>query len=458
MKGLISNVAGETIEFPILSCSKEGLTPLEYFITTHGSRKGLTDLALNTAKAGYLTRKLFVVAQDTIITEEDCGTKEGIVIDKNTATGLEVSVAKNIKGRFLAADAVKKDGTVLFKKDHLLSKNDSLLVESEGIESVLVRSPLACKTLNGICVKCYGVDLGKNHIVELGEAVGTVAGQAIGEPGTQLSMNTKHAGGTALLGGDIIQGLPRVEELFEKRKPKNPAIVSAVSGTVSDVKITDKEKMIVITPALEDRSKNKTSIEYSVPLNRVILVRPGDEVEKGQIITDGSADIDELYKYAGQDKTIDYIIREINKPYELQGETVSRKHIETIVRQMFSRKIVKDPGDTVFSVGDIVETAYLQEENMRMKALGKEEARAEGVVMGITDVSLSRKSFLAAASFQHTTRMLISSAIRGTDDELSGLMENVILGRLIPAGTGFPGSKKAQMVAEVKAARGNDSE
>ncbi len=452
MKGLITNTAGETIEFPILSCSKEGLTPLEYFITTHGSRKGLTDTALNTAKSGYLTRKMFVVAQDTIITEEDCGAKDGVIIDKHAISGIETPIAKHIRGRFLSADVVK-DGKVLFKKDYLLTKKDAQSIEAAGVTSVSVRSPLSCKTPNGICIKCYGVDLGKNKIVDLGEAVGTVAGQAIGEPGTQLSMNTKHAGGTASIGGDIISGLPRVEELFEKRKPKNPAIVASVSGTISDIQITEKEKIIVVTPVLEDRTKSKDKIEYQVSLNRTILVKVGDEVKKGELITDGSADIDELFKYAGKDKTIDYIIHEINKPYELQGETVSRKHIETIVRQMFARKRIKDPGDTAFIAGDIVESAFFAEENAKIKALGKEEAKAEGVVMGITEVSLSRKSFLATASFQHTTRMLISSAIKGNSDELSGLMENVILGRLIPAGTGFKGSKKAKMISDMREAR-----
>jgi DNA-directed RNA polymerase subunit beta' len=452
MKGLITNTAGETIEFPIISCSKEGLTPLEYFITTHGARKGLTDTALNTAKSGYLTRKMFVVAQDTIITEEDCSTKEGVIIDKFAISGIETPIAKHIRGRFLSADVIK-DGKVLFKKDHLLSKKDAQSIENDGVTAVSVRSPLSCKTPNGICVKCYGVDLGKNKIVELGEAVGTVAGQAIGEPGTQLTMRTFHAGGTASLSGDIVSGLPRVEELFEKRKPKNPSVVASVSGTISDIKISEKEKLITITPNLEDRTKSKEKIEYSVSLNRTILVKIGDEVKKGDIITDGSADIDELFKYAGKDKTIDYLIHEINKPYELQGENVSRKHIETIVRQMFARKKIKNPGDTAFISGDIVESAFLSEENSRIKAEGGDVATAEEVVMGITEVSLSRKSFLAAASFQHTTRMLISSAIRGNSDELSGLMENVILGRLIPAGTGFKGSSKAKMIAEMREAR-----
>ncbi len=456
MKGLIANNAGETIEFPILSCSKEGLTPLEYFITTHGSRKGLTDTALNTAKSGYLTRKMFVVAQDTIIVEEDCGTKDGITIDKNAISGVEVPIAKHIKGRFLAADIVK-DGKVLFEKGHLLSKKDALEVEAQNVQSVSVRSPLSCKTLNGICVKCYGVDLGRNKIVELGEAVGTVAGQAIGEPGTQLTMNTKHAG-AASVSGDIVQGLPRVEELFEKRKPKNPAVVASVSGTISEIIVTDKEKIISITPIMEDRAKNKDKIEYSTSLNRTVLVKVGDEVKKGDMITDGSADIDELFKYAGREKTIDYIIHEINKPYELQGATVSRKHIETIVRQMFSRRKVKTQGDSQFIPGDIVEASFLLEENNKLKAEGKEEAKSEPVVMGITEVSLSRQSFLSAASFQHTTRILISNSVRGSEDKLSGLMENVILGRLIPAGTGFKGSRKAKMIADMREARGNITE
>jgi DNA-directed RNA polymerase subunit beta' len=396
---------------------------------------------------------MFVVAQDTIITEEDCGTKEGVIIDKFAISGIEVPIVKHIKGRFLADDVVTKDGKVLYKKGDLIMKNDALKIEANDITKVSVRSPLSCRTTNGICVKCYGVDLGKNKVVELGEAVGTIAGQAIGEPGTQLTMNTKHAHGALSGGGDIVQGLPRVEELFEKRKPKNPALVCSVSGTISEVKVTDKEKIIAITPSLEDRGKNKDRVEYSISLNRTVLVRLGDEVKKGDIITDGSADIDELFKYAGKDKTIDYLIHEINKPYELQGENVSRKHIETVVRQMFSRKRITDPGETLFIEGDIVEASYLDEENSRAKADGKEIAKAEPIVMGITEVSLSRKSFLAAASFQHTTRMLISSSMRGTADPLQGLMENVILGRLIPAGTGFKGSNKAKMIEELRSRR-----
>jgi DNA-directed RNA polymerase subunit beta' len=450
MKGLITNTAGDTIEFPILSCSKEGLTPIEYFITTHGSRKGLTDTALNTAKAGYLTRKLFVVAQDTMISEEECGTKEGIWARKDSGNGLEIPLSKTIKGRVTAADIVDKNGTLLFKRGHLLTKDDAMKVEEAGIEEAYVRSPMVCKSFSGVCAHCYGYDLGRNQLIEIGEAVGTVAGQAIGEPGTQLTMRTFHTGGTAQVGGDITQGLPRVEEVFEKRSPKNPAVVVHLDGQITDIQDTGKEKIITLLPEATDRpvkaKLKKDDTEYSVSYNRIILVKVGDKVKKGDIITDGSADIDEIFKYGGRERAQDYIISEVSKLYELQGESVSRKHMEVIVRQMFSRHTVKDVGDTGFSVGDVVENSIIGRENKKMKEAGKAEAKSEAVVMGITEVSLSRKSFLSAASFQHTTRVLINAAVRGNEDNLTGLMENVILGRLIPAGTGFKGSPKQKMI------------
>jgi len=447
MKGLIINTQGETIDFPIISSMKEGLTPIEYFITTHGSRKGLTDTALNTAKAGYLTRKLFVVAQDTIVSEEDCGTKTGVVIHKGTASGIEVPLSRNIKGRVLAEDAVTADGKVLFKRGALLTKTDGQKIENAGITSVKVRSPLTCEAPVGICAACYGTDLGKNKLVELGEAVGTVAAQAIGEPGTQLTMRTFHAGGTASVGGDITQGLPRVEEVFEKRSPRNPAIVNSVDGVVSEIKELGREKTIIVLADLEDKkTKKKGEVEYPVSANRTVLVNVGDKVKKGQLLTDGSAIIDELFKYGGRERAQDYIIAEVSRLYELQGEAVSRKHIEVIVRQMFSRRKVRENGSTAFSVGDVVEQYQLASENANVKEAGGDEAKGEEVVMGITDVSLSRKSFLSAASFQHTTRVLINSAVRGSKDALMGLMENVIIGRLIPAGTGFKGSPKQEMI------------
>ncbi len=452
MKGLIASTSGETIEFPILSCSKEGLTPIEYFITTHGSRKGLTDTALNTAKAGYLTRKLFVVAQDVMVNEDDCGSKDFIIVKKQTASGINIPLSKNIRGRVLAEDLAGPDGKVLFKKNHLLSKLEAQKVEDAGVTDVHVRSPLSCKSLSGVCAQCYGVDLGNNKLVDIGEAVGTVAGQAIGEPGTQLTMRTFHAGGTASVGGDITQGLPRVEEIFEKRRPKNPAVIATISGTVTEVKDLGKEKVIKIMPELEDRAKGKgvSEVEYLFNIKRVPFVKVGDKVNKGDIITDGSADIDEKFEYAGAEKAKNYVIGEIGKIYELQGETVARKHIEIIVKQMFSRRKVTQSGNTNLAEGAIVDDLQLQEENAAAKENGGSPAKAEPVVMGITEVSLSRKSFLSAASFQHTTRVLINSAVRGSEDDLVGLMENVIIGRLIPAGSGFAGSPKQRMIAEVQ--------
>ncbi len=448
MKGIIANVSGESLEFPITSNYKEGLTPLEYFITTHGSRKGLTDTALNTAKAGYLTRRLFDVAQDEIVTEVDCGTKDGTIISRKTASGIEIPLSKNIKGRFLAQDVLDAEGVLLFKKGHLITKADAETIDAANIESVVVRSPLACKSVHGICIHCYGTDLGNNKVIELGEAVGTVAAQAIGEPGTQLTMRTFHAGGVASTAGDITAGLPRVEEIFEKRKPKVPAVVSHLDGIVSDIKVVGTDRIIIVTPEAGEVKGKKPDNEYTVSVARTSLVRVGQEVKKGDLLTDGSADLDELFRYAGRDKTENYIIHEVSKLYELQGAAVSHKHIELIVRQMFSRRKVKEPGSSRFTRGDVVEVADLVVENARVKENGGEEAKADAVIMGITEVSLSRASFLSAASFQHTPRVLIQAAIKGIEDNLVGLKENVIIGRLIPAGTGFKGGYKEKLIWE----------
>lgn len=448
MKGIIQNISGEALEFPITSCYKEGLSPLEYFITTHGSRKGLTDTALNTAKSGYLTRRLFDVAQDEIIREEDCGTSEGTLIYKKTASGIEMPLSKNIKGRFLASDLSDASGQVLFKKGHLITKFDVEAIDNAGIESVHIRSPLSCKSLQGLCVKCYGVDLGNNKIIEPGEAVGTVAAQAIGEPGTQLTMNTKHLAGAASAAGDVTQGLPRVEEIFEKRKPKSPAILSHIDGVVTEIKNLGHDKLIVVTPELGETKGKKLDNEYTVPGSRSITVSVGQGVKKGEPLTDGSIDLDELFRYAGREKTENYIIHEVSKPYELQGAAVSRKHIELIVRQMFSRRKIKDPGASGLTRGDIIEASVAESLNKSLKEKGLDEIKCDTVIMGITEVSLSRASFLSAASFQHTPRVLIQAAIKGIKDKLVGLKENVIIGRLIPAGTGFKGGYKEKLICE----------
>ena len=451
MKGLIVNTRGETIEFPVLSSMKEGMSPIEYFITTHGSRKGLADTALQTAKAGYLTRRLFVVAQDAIVTEEDCKTKNFITIGRVSASGIEIAFSKALKGRVLATAIDDEKSGLKFKKGHMLSRLDAIAIEGSEIPSVDVRSPMTCDTLRGVCQHCYGVDLTTNAIVDIGEAVGTVAAQAIGEPGTQLTMNTKHAGGTSQVGGDVTTGLPRVEEVFEKRIPKIPAIVNKCDGVVTSIRTEGKEKVIVVTPeaGAKHAPKKADNIEYPVNFRRVVKVSEGESVKGGQLLTDGSANLLELFKFGGKEITQDYIITETNKIYELQGVTIARKHIELIVKQMMSRVKITNSGDTHFTVGDVVEEWILAEANEKAKANGGEVAKGDRIIMGITECSLTRKSFLSAASFQNTTRVLINAAVKGSEDSLAGLMENVIIGRLIPAGTGFVGSTKHSMVEAI---------
>jgi len=441
MKGLIVSPSGRTIDFPIVPSSKEGLSPIEYFVTTHGSRKGLADTALQTAKAGYLTRRLVDVAQNAIIFDEDCKDKEGKLMTRLHTGAFEVSFAKIIRGRVLAKDVVDEKGKVLAEKKHLLTRSDAQGLEDEGIEEAWVRTPLTCKSTYGVCRACYGVDLGRNTLVELGEAVGIIAAQAIGEPGTQLTMRTFHSGGIASVGGDITQGLPRIEEIFERRIPKNAAVVSTADGVVSTIEEGEKEKRMVVLADIGG-SKKSNEIEYSFSIKRMPLVKVGDKVLKGQFLTDGSADITEVFKYTGKDAAQNYIINEVSKIYELQGASIARKHIEVIVRQMFSRRKIKEGGSTKFTPGEVVEDGGFIEENRRVEAEGGEKAKGDLLAMGISDVALTTKSWLSAASFENTTRVLIDASVRGAVDSLRGLKENVILGRLIPAGTGFRGLPK----------------
>ncbi len=449
MKGLVQNAQGSTIELPIVSSFKEGLTPIEYFISTNGARKGMTDTALNTARAGYLTRRLFVVAQSVMVTEEDCGSKDGILVKRIGVLGIEASFAKTAAGRF-AAKNIEINGEVIVKKDQLISKQDGLLFDKHGIQEVTVRSPLTCKTDRGICRYCYGSDLGTGKMVDIGEAVGTVAAQAIGEPGTQLTMRTFHTGGVATAGGDIASGLPRVEELFDNRPPKYPAVIATHDGVITDVKDNGKEKIIKLLPDVPTKSKKGSEVEYACHHARVTLVKVGQHVSKGQILTDGSANVNELYEFGGTQAAQEYIINEAKKLYELQGENVSRKHIEVIVREMFGRVAINEPGDSPFSTGDIVEKFEFDVINKELKKRNGTEAKGELVVMGILKASLNRKSFLASASFQHTHQMLIAAALKGNPDPLYGIMENVIIGRLIPAGTGFKGSPKYNMIEQLQ--------
>lgn len=450
MKGLIQNTAGETIEVPIISSMVEGLNPIEYFMSTHGARKGLTDTALGTAKAGYLTRRLFDVAQDSIVTEKDCGTIHGVRINRVSASGIQINYAEALRGRVLAEDVKDHDGIVLFKKKHYLSGEDAEVLAASQVATVIARSPMSCETRYGVCQTCYGMDLTTQEIVDLGEAVGTIAAQAIGEPGTQLTMRTFHAGGVASIGGDITSGLPRVEEVFEKRSPKNPAVISKSDGLITEIKEEGREKIIVVAPLAGQGKKNGSAYEYLAPYPRVPLVKEGDTVVKGQILTDGSADIDELFEYAGRAVVQEYIIAEASKIYELQGASVSRKHLEVVVKQMFSRVKITDSGDTDYSVGDVIEDWEFARAVASMESAGKLVPKASEIVLGIKESALSRQSFLSAASFEQTTKILINAALRGNIDRLRGLKENVILGRLIPAGTGFPGSRKHATITKLQ--------
>jgi DNA-directed RNA polymerase subunit beta' len=437
MKGLIVNPSGKTINFPVIPSYMEGLSPLEYFITTHGARKGLTDTALNTAKAGYLTRKLVYVADSAIISEEDCGDTGGRIIGRPKAGAVHTNFAADIRGRVTLEDIKDADGKVVYKKGTLIMKHDAGVIDALPLQELKARTPLSCKTLSGLCQKCYGLDMGRNDLVKLGETVGVVAAQAIGEPGTQLTMRTFHQGGVATDQGDITTGLPRVEEIFEKRTPKNPAIISIVDGEVVDIHTSDKEQIIsvLIDPASRGKNKNERE-DYIVPRNRTILVKKGMPVTKGQMLTDGPADISAIFEYSGRIPAEEYILRVIHEIYSSQGATISRKHIEVIVRQMFCRKRVKDAGDTVFSKGEIVSAEELLEENKLAEENDGKKATTEDTLLGISDVSMTTPSFLSTASFENTQRTLTAVALRGGIDRLDGLKENVLVGRLIPAGTG----------------------
>ena len=432
MKGLVVNPAGRIIELPILSSYKEGLNVLEYFISTHAARKGMADTALKTASAGYLTRRLVDVVQDIIISEPDCKDEVGFEVFKKDYDKLGKNFSTRIFGRVLGRDIFERK--VLFKRGHLFSMVDAEQVASLGMESVNLRSPITCRSVRGICQLCYGYDLGSNTPVKLGEAVGIVAAQAIGEPGTQLTMRTFHVGGIAGA-ADITMGLPRVEEIFEMRAPKNLSVISNVSGAVSGIFESDDGSRSKIIKVLIDGGGET---EFLVPFGKTILVSQGEAVLPGSRITEGSIDMKELIAAAGAKAVQNYIISEVQQLYTFQGSSINDKHIETIVRQMFSRVRVKDPGSTKLTIGEIVEKSRLREENIRVKReSGATPAKAVQLLMGITNVALTAESLLSAASFMQTMRVLTNAAIEGKEDKLRGLKENVIIGRLIPAGTGY---------------------
>lgn len=437
MKGLVRNPAGRIIELPIISCYKEGLGVLEYFISTHGARKGTADTALKTSAAGYLTRRLVDVAQDVIVEEEDCKEDKGLQITRRESEEYAKGFSNCIFGRVLARDATDRHGKIVFKRGYLLNYEDAETIEKSEIDEVCLRSPLTCRVLRGVCRLCYGYDLGANELVEMGEAVGIVAAQAIGEPGTQLTMRTFHTGGVAI-GGDITLGLPRVEELFEVRTPANPAIVSDCEGSVLDITGEGREKTVRILLDLKDKKKKGDEVkEYPIPFGRLVVVEKGSNVSPGSCLSDGPLDVRPFFTLAGPEKVQRYILSGVCHLYTMQGASINPKHVEVIIRQMFSSIKIIDAGDTNFTIGDAIKKVIFAEENERVKKEGGKIAKAEPLVLGITRAALASASFLAAASFQETTRVLISAAIEGREDKLRGLKENVIIGRLIPAGTGF---------------------
>ena len=430
MRGLMASTTGKTVEIPIKSSFREGLDALEYFISAHGARKGLSDTALRTADSGYLTRRLVDVSQDLIIREDDCGTEEGLEVyaikDGNQVIeGLQ----ERLVGRYpLKEIRDPKTQKVLATPDELITEKQAKAIVDAGIERVKVRSPLNCKTKHGICAKCYGMSLATREKITIGEAVGTIAAQSIGEPGTQLTMRTIHSGGVAGV-ADITQGLPRVEELFEARKPKGLAIISEIEGTI---KISEVKKKKEVTVVSDDNAKT-----YSIPFGAKLCVAEGDHIEVGDPITEGSINPNEILAIKGPEGVHEYLVQEIQKVYRNQGVDINDKHIEVIARQMLKKVRVEDNGDSNLLPGSLVDINELEEINKELEAEGKRPAEGKRILLGITKAALATDSFLSAASFQETTKVLTEAAIKGKTDELIGLKENVIIGKLIPAGTGM---------------------
>src|SRR3989339_40611 len=503
MKGLVVSPSGDIIELPVKGNFKEGFDVLEYFISSHGTRKGLSDTALRTANAGYLTRRLVDVAQDVVVLEEDCGDTDGEIFTVEQSKEMGEKLSDRVWDRYVLTD-VKADGVVIVKKGEVITDKAARVIEDKKVPSVHVRSVLQCKLPKGVCRQCYGYDLAHNVPVEFGTAVGVIAAQSLGEPGTQLTLRTFHAGGVA--GGDITQGLPRVEELFENRPPKHKAVLSEVAGKVeieeaggknitfstakkniesqrgqkiakvhfegmdeTKIKYTAEDEVLVkdgdtvakdavvivrgasgeeVTAKFESQVKIvKNSIllsyngpkirEYIIPIDYKLYVKAGEAVVKGQQLTNGSVYLQELFELKGRPAVQRYVLQEVQNIYSSQGQKVNDKHVELLIKQMFSRAYVEDAGDTDLLPGEVIEKSQLDFANRSAKKAGGKLAVARELLLGITRVSLSTQSFLSSASFQETAKVLINSAITGKVDYLEGLKENVIIGRLIPAGTGF---------------------
>ena len=430
MRGLMASTTGKTVEIPITSSFREGLDPLEYFISAHGARKGLADTALRTADSGYLTRRLVDVSQDIIVREHDCGTTHGIELsDIKDGNQVVEKLEERLLGRYPLEDIYNpQTNELIVDKNTLITENIADEIVAAGITSVKVRSVLECRTKHGVCAKCYGMGLATREEVSIGESVGIIAAQSIGEPGTQLTMRTIHSGGVAGV-ADITQGLPRVEELFEARKPKGLAIISEIDGKVS---ISDDKTRKEVTVTGKDDAK-----KYTIPFGSKLRVRDGDEIKAGAPITEGSINPNEILAINGPDGVYLYLVQEVQKVYRNQGVDINDKHVEVIARQMLKKVRVEDNGDTPLFAGSLVDVYEVEDANEKAIAEGKRPATYKRILLGITKASLATESFLSAASFQETTRVLTEAAVKGKVDELIGLKENVIIGKLIPAGTGM---------------------
>ncbi|HDC3965916.1 TPA: DNA-directed RNA polymerase subunit beta' [Staphylococcus aureus] len=450
MRGLMAAPSGKIIELPITSSFREGLTVLEYFISTHGARKGLADTALKTADSGYLTRRLVDVAQDVIVREEDCGTDRGLLVsDIKEGTEMIEPFIERIEGRY-SKETIRHPETdeVIIRPDELITPEIAKKITDAGIEQMYIRSAFTCNARHGVCEKCYGKNLATGEKVEVGEAVGTIAAQSIGEPGTQLTMRTFHTGGVA--GSDITQGLPRIQEIFEARNPKGQAVITEIEGVVEDIKLAkDRQQEIVVKSANETRS-------YLASGTSRIIVEIGQPVQRGEVLTEGSIEPKNYLSVAGLNATESYLLKEVQKVYRMQGVEIDDKHVEVMVRQMLRKVRIIEAGDTKLLPGSLVDIHNFTDANREAFKHRKRPATAKPVLLGITKASLETESFLSAASFQETTRVLTDAAIKGKRDDLLGLKENVIIGKLIPAGTGMRRysdvkyEKTAKPVAEVE--------
>ena len=445
MRGLMASTTGKAVEIPIRSCFREGLDALEYFISSHGARKGLSDTALRTADSGYLTRRLVDVSQDIIVREYDCGTKDGLTIeDIKDGNQIVEGLQERLEGRFPLDDILDpQTNEVIVDKNTMINKEIAKRIVDAGITKVVVRSVIACRGKHGVCQKCYGMGLARRDLVSIGESVGIIAAQSIGEPGTQLTMRTIHSGGVAGV-ADITQGLPRVEEIFEARKPKGVAVITEIDGKV---KISESKKKLEVIVTSKDDSRT-----YVIPFGSKLKVKDGDEVKAADPLIEGSINPSEILAIKGPEGVYEYVISEIQKAYRNQGVDINDKHIEVIARQMLRKVRVDDGGDTDMFPGSLVDMYEFEDKNKEATAQDKRPATGKRVLLGITKASLATDSFLSAASFQETTRVLTEAAIKGKEDDLIGLKENVIIGKLIPAGTGMKRYQdvKIEVVGEEK--------